>query len=96
MISLSIDGKKTTVQEGTSVLEAARSAGADIPTLCYHPELKPNSACRLCTVEVTQRGRTRLQASCSLPAEEGMEVQTSTERVLAVPRASRAPIQLPA
>lgn len=82
MISLSIDGKKTTVEEGTTVLEAARSAGVEIPTLCYHPELKPNAACRLCTVEVTQRGRTKLTASCALPAEEGMEVQTESERVL--------------
>lgn len=83
MISLSIDGIKTTVKEGTTVLEAARSAGAEIPTLCYHPELKVNAACRLCTVEVTQGGRNRLTASCALPAEEGMEVQTASERVMA-------------
>jgi len=83
MISLSIDGKKTTVEQGTTVLEAARAAGAEIPTLCYHPELRPNAACRMCTVEVTQNGRTKLTASCALPAEEGMEVQTSSERVLA-------------
>jgi glycine cleavage system H lipoate-binding protein/NAD-dependent dihydropyrimidine dehydrogenase PreA subunit/ferredoxin len=82
MISLTIDGKKVTVEEGTTVLEAARSAGAEIPTLCHHPELKPNAACRLCTVEVTQGGRTRLTASCALPAAEGMEVQTASERVL--------------
>jgi glycine cleavage system H lipoate-binding protein/NAD-dependent dihydropyrimidine dehydrogenase PreA subunit/ferredoxin len=82
-ISLSIDGKKTTVEEGTTVLEAARSAGADIPTLCYHPELTANAACRMCTVEVTQNGRTRLTASCALPAEDGMEVQTASEKVLA-------------
>ena len=58
MITLSIDGKKTEVEEGTTVFEAATSLGIHIPTLCYHPELKPNSACRLCTVEVTQNGRT--------------------------------------
>jgi bidirectional [NiFe] hydrogenase diaphorase subunit len=83
MISLSIDGKKATVEEGTSVLEAARSVGSEIPTLCYHPELAVNAACRLCTVEVTHKGRTRLTASCALPAEEGMEVKTASERVLA-------------
>ncbi len=82
MISLSIDGKQATVEEGTTVLEAARSVGIDIPTLCYHRELRPNSACRLCTVEVTQGGRSRLTASCALPAEDGMEVQTATEQVL--------------
>jgi len=82
VISLSIDGKKATVEEGTTVLEAARSVGVHIPTLCYHPDLKPNSACRLCTVEVSQGERTRLTASCALPAEEGMEVKTASERVL--------------
>jgi glycine cleavage system H lipoate-binding protein/formate hydrogenlyase subunit 6/NADH:ubiquinone oxidoreductase subunit I/ferredoxin len=82
MISLTIDGKKVTVEEGTTVLQAARKVGADIPTLCHHPELKPNAACRICSVEVTQGGRTRLSASCALPAAEGMEVQTATERVL--------------
>jgi glycine cleavage system H lipoate-binding protein/NAD-dependent dihydropyrimidine dehydrogenase PreA subunit/ferredoxin len=83
MISLSIDGKQTTVSPGQSVLEAARGVGIEIPTLCYHKELTANAACRLCTVEVTQAGRTRLIASCALPAEEGMEVRTASERVLA-------------
>jgi bidirectional [NiFe] hydrogenase diaphorase subunit len=82
MISLSIDGKKANVSEGTTVLEAARSIGVDIPTLCYNPELRPYGACRLCTVEVSQGGRVRLQASCALPAEDGMEVKTASERVL--------------
>ncbi len=82
MISLSIDGKKANVKEGTTVLEAARSVGVDIPTLCYHPELQPYGACRLCTVEVAQEGRVRLQASCAMPAEDGMEVKTASERVL--------------
>jgi len=82
MISLSIDGKKVTVNEGTSVLEAARGVGAQIPTLCYHPELTVNSACRLCTVEVIQGKKTWLTASCALPAAEGMEVKTASERVL--------------
>ncbi len=82
MISLSIDGKEVSVNEGSTVLEAAKSAGVHIPTLCYHPELRANSACRLCTVEVAQGGRTRLTASCALPAEAGMEVQTASERVL--------------
>ncbi|MBI5479295.1 MAG: (2Fe-2S)-binding protein [Deltaproteobacteria bacterium] len=83
MPTLSIDGKRTTVPDGATVLEAARSAGREIPTLCYHPELRPYGACRLCTVEVTQEGRTRLQASCAMPAEEGMAVATASERVLA-------------
>lgn len=82
MISLSIDGKKANVREGATVLEAARSVGVDVPTLCYHPELRPYGACRMCTVEVALGGRVRLQASCAMPAEEGMEVKTASERVL--------------
>jgi bidirectional [NiFe] hydrogenase diaphorase subunit len=99
MISLSIDGKKANVREGATVLEAARSVGVDIPTLCYHPELLPYGACRLCTVEVALEGRVRLQASCAMPAEEGMEVKTASERVLQGRRmivellAARAPDQ---
>jgi len=82
MISLSIDGKKANVNEGATVLEAARSAGIDIPTLCHNSELRPYGACRLCTVEVGQGDRARLLASCALPAEDGMEVKTDSERVL--------------
>ena len=82
MISLSIDGKKANVKEGATVLEAARSVGVDIPTLCYNSELRPYGACRLCTVEVGKGDRTRLLASCALPAEDGMEVKTDSERVL--------------
>ncbi|MBI4705264.1 MAG: (2Fe-2S)-binding protein [Deltaproteobacteria bacterium] len=83
MISLSIDGKRTTVAEGTSVLDAARGAGARIPTLCYHPSLRPYGACRLCSVEITHQGRTRVAASCALPAQNDMEVCTASERVVA-------------
>ncbi|MDI7269727.1 MAG: 2Fe-2S iron-sulfur cluster-binding protein, partial [Myxococcota bacterium] len=82
MITLSVDGKKANVRERATVLEAARSLGIDVPTLCFHPELHPYGACRLCTVEVAHQGRTRLQASCSLPAEAGMDVRTASERVL--------------
>lgn len=82
MITLSIDGKETTVAEGTTVLEAALAAGVEIPTLCYHTDLDPNAACRLCTVEVTQNGRSRMTAACALPAEDGMEIATASERVL--------------
>ena len=82
MISLVVDGTPVQVEPGATVLEAARKAGADVPTLCYREGCGPGEACRICTVEVTQGGRTRLQASCALPAAEGMEVKTATERVL--------------
>ena len=82
MISLTIDGRTIEVEKGTSVLLAARAAGIHIPTLCYHESLPPYGACRFCLVEATLRGRTKMQASCTLPAAEGMEVATRTEKVL--------------
>ena len=60
--------------------------GIDIPALCYHDAVSPYGACRLCLVEVTLRGRTRIVTSCTYPAEEGLEVRTDTERVLRLRR----------
>lgn len=80
---LTIDEKGVTVEEGTTILEAARSMGIDdIPTLCYHEALEPYGACRLCTVEITRGGRSKLVTSCTYPVEEGLEVKTRTDRVL--------------
>jgi len=79
-VTLSIDGKKVTVPEGTTVLEAAQQAGIFVPTLCHYEGLPPQSECRLCIVEI--KGGRGLPASCTLPAKEGMEVATCSERVL--------------
>ncbi len=84
MINLTIDGKTVAIQDGTTILEAAKSIGIKIPHLCYKKGLSPTSACRLCVVEV--EGINGLVASCSYPAQEGMKVSTSTERVLAARR----------
>jgi heterodisulfide reductase subunit A-like polyferredoxin/ferredoxin len=84
MISLTIDGRKIKVEKGTTVLGAARAAGIHIPTLCHHESLPPYGACRFCIVEVTQRGRTKLVTSCTLPSMEGMEVATKTEKVMKI------------
>ena len=78
MISLTIDGQKVQVAEGTSVLEAAESIGVKIPTLCYHKALSPYGACRLCLVEIEAGGRKSVQASCLYKVQEGMNVQTQT------------------
>jgi NADH-quinone oxidoreductase subunit G/NADP-reducing hydrogenase subunit HndD len=78
-MNLTIDGQNVQVEEGTSVLEAARKAGIHIPTLCYLPEVQAIGACRVCLVEV--QGNRNLQASCTLPVSEGMIVRTSSERV---------------
>lgn len=85
-ISLSINHGEVTVPEGTTLLQAAKEMGIEIPTLCYHEELKPYGACRLCMVEITRGTLRRLVASCVYPAEEGLEVRTDTEEVKNVRR----------
>jgi NADH-quinone oxidoreductase subunit G/NADP-reducing hydrogenase subunit HndD len=79
MVNLTINGVKVTAPKNATVLEAAKSAGIHIPTLCYHPDLKPEGACRLCVVEAT--GARGLVASCCYPVAEGMAVQTNTAKV---------------
>ncbi|MBW2613109.1 MAG: molybdopterin-dependent oxidoreductase [Deltaproteobacteria bacterium] len=79
-IALTIDGKKISSHTGTSIFEAARQSGIIIPNLCYHPELKPFGACRMCLVEDENTGR--LMASCVTPVEPDMVVQTASKRVV--------------
>ena len=81
MAKLRINGIPLEVERGTSVLEAARFLGIPIPTLCHDDGLTPYGACRLCVVEVNANGRSRLLSACTLPAEEGMEIQTHSVRV---------------
>jgi formate dehydrogenase alpha subunit len=80
-VSLTIDDRHVSVPEGTTILEAARRAGIDIPHLCYDPALglAPTGACRLCLVEV-EGGKAQVPA-CSFPVAPGMAVRTSTERL---------------
>ncbi len=80
-ILLQIDGREVKAKEGMTILEAARSVGITIPTLCHHEKLEPFGGCRLCTVEVEVRGRSRLVVSCVYPVEEGLVVRTRTEKV---------------
>lgn len=79
MINLKIDGIDIEVEEGTTVLEAARKAKINIPTLCYMKEINEIGDCRLCLVEI--EGRRGLVASCMQKAEEGMVVKTNTEEL---------------
>jgi bidirectional [NiFe] hydrogenase diaphorase subunit len=80
-IILQIDGKEVKAREGMTVLEAARSADIFIPTLCHHEKLNPYGGCRLCTVEVGTRGRSKLVASCLYPVEPDLVVRTRSEMV---------------
>jgi NADH-quinone oxidoreductase subunit G/NADP-reducing hydrogenase subunit HndD len=80
MVSVKINGKEIRVGRGATILEAAQKAGEKIPTLCYIKDLFPSGACRMCIVEA--KGRPNLIPACSYPAEEGMEIQTRSPRVL--------------
>ncbi len=82
MITLHINGLKVQVEEGTTVLEAARFLGFPIPTLCHMEGLSPYGACRLCVVEIGQEPNSRLVSSCTFPVEEGLHVRTASRRVM--------------
>ena len=82
MINLTINDQPVAVKEGRTILEACRENGFTVPTLCYHPALKPFGACRLCIVEISQPPRpSRLAAACTYPCEPGLQVQTDTPQV---------------
>lgn len=81
-ITITIDGQKIETTPGTMVIQAANAAGIYIPYLCYHPGMKPYGACRMCLVEV--EGGRGSPASCTLPAADGMVVNTNPEQAVAV------------
>jgi len=80
-ILLEIDGKKVEATQGMTLLEAAQGAGIYIPTLCHNEKLEPFGGCRLCIVEVDDRGWTKLVVSCVFPVEENLVVRTRSEKV---------------
>lgn len=79
MVHLKINNIPVEVKEGSTILEAAKTAGINIPTLCYLKDINEIGACRICVVEV--KGARSLVASCVYPVNEGMEVFTNTEKV---------------
>jgi predicted molibdopterin-dependent oxidoreductase YjgC len=79
LVTVAIDGRPVEVPEGSTLLEACRSAGSEQPTLCYLETLTPVNVCRVCVVEV--EGSRTLVPSCSRLAEQGMVVSTDSERV---------------
>ncbi len=78
-VTVTIDGQEVAVPAGSTILEACRARGLDIPTLCYLENLTPVNVCRVCVVEVT--GSRVLVPACSRRVEAGMEIQTESERV---------------
>jgi NADH dehydrogenase/NADH:ubiquinone oxidoreductase subunit G len=78
-VTLLMDGKEITIEDGMTLLDAARLNGIDIPTICYHDATTANALCRICVVEV--EGMRLLQPACIVQAGAGMKVQTRSERV---------------
>jgi len=83
-VTLTINDTKVKAKEGMTILEAAQSAGINIPTLCYHEKLAPYGACRLCTVEIIRDHRSRLVTSCVYTVEDGLIVKTESEPVVKI------------
>ena len=80
MVTLTIDGVEVKTEKGTTILEAARQVGIDIPTLCFLKDINEMGDCRMCIVEV--EGRRGFATSCIQTVEEGMKVHTHTPNVL--------------
>ena len=80
MINLRMNNIDITVDEGITILEAARQHNIQIPTLCHYPDLHINSDCRICVVEI--EGQNGLKTACSTPVSEGMKILTNTPKIL--------------
>lgn len=83
-INLTIDDREVEAEEGVTILEAARSVGINIPTLCHHEALEPYGACRICLVEVEAGARKGLAAACVRPVEQDMLVITQNEEIRSI------------
>ena len=79
-VTVRVNGTELELQTGSTVLDACRSAGVDIPTLCYGPTMTAANACRVCVVEV--EGSRALVPSCSRKLEDGMDIETDSDRAL--------------
>ena len=79
MVNVKVNGIAVSVPKGSTILEAARAAGVEIPTLCYLKDINEIGACRICMVEAT--GARGLVTACVYPVAEGMEIQTNSARV---------------
>ena len=84
MVKITIDGREFEAKEKTRVLDIARAHNINIETLCAHESVSPAGNCRLCIVEVTTKdGRNRITPSCIASVEEGLDVKTNSEKVIA-------------
>jgi formate hydrogenlyase subunit 6/NADH:ubiquinone oxidoreductase subunit I/ferredoxin len=81
-LTISIDGRQCACNKGEYLLEVAKRNGVFIPTLCHHEGLESLGACRVCIVEVVERGKSRVVASCIFPVEREIEVFTRSEKII--------------
>jgi len=80
---VTIDGRAVSVENGTTILEAARRVGVEIPTLCLHPALEPYGVCRVCIVELRRGKRTRVVTACNFPIQDdGLVILTNSEGIV--------------
>ena len=82
MINLKMNGLAITIEEGSTILEAAQFMGFPIPTLCHLEGLSPYGACRLCVVEIGEGTKSKLVTSCTSLVQEGLNVRTASTRVV--------------
>lgn len=81
-VTINIDGKEVTIVKDSYLINAILGAGIAVPTLCHHKDLTPNGSCRLCMVEVEERGRKKMVTSCNFPVRSEIKVNTKTDKVL--------------
>lgn len=82
MTKITIDNQIVEAEPGSTILNAANKVGIYIPTLCYHESLSPGGSCRVCVVEIATNGKSELTAACSYPVEDGLQVKTSSARIM--------------
>ena len=80
MVTLTVNGRQIKAPRGSTILEACRLNGIEIPTLCYDPDLRLAGSCRMCLVEA--KGRPLFLASCVAPAEDGMVIETESQDIV--------------
>ncbi|MCZ9982190.1 2Fe-2S iron-sulfur cluster-binding protein [Brachyspira hyodysenteriae] len=80
MVKIKINGKQIEVEEGLTILKAAKKLGIKIPSLCYHPDIPPTSACGICVVKLANQGNKYVR-SCSMLVEEGMDIITHDSEI---------------
>ena len=82
MINFKLNGLEVQVEEGSTILEACKFYGLEVPTLCYYEGLTPYGGCRLCLVEIGDGPDSKLVSSCTYQVEHGLKVRTNTKRVI--------------